>query len=579
MADLSILIPARREEWLGQTVQDVIQHTSDRTEVIVVLDGEWPTTPLPQHDRLRVVYLPQSIGQRAATNLAARISAARYICKLDAHCSVADGFDVALLEAAQTLGRECVQIPAQRNLHVYDQCCDPCNFRVDQAPHLPECPQCHGPLRKELVWKARGRTRTTIWRFDSELHFQYSGIAPREGEYPETMSCLGACWFLDREWFLHDLGGLDESHGSWGQMGTELGCKAWLSGGRMVCNTKTEFAHFFRVGGIGFPYPITGSDQDKARKHSQHLWRTNAWPGQVKPLRWLVEKFAPAGWTKEQIEALPPAIGVKGWVIVERQEERRSKGIVYYTDGRCRKDIEKAVVAQLWKASKGFPSRGLPVAAVICGDALLSDEFYRWGARTLPAIVRVAGERGYLTMFRQILAGLEALDTEYAFLCEHDVLYHPSHFDFVPPRDDTYYYNRHVYKVDAATGRALHYLCDQTSGLCANRELLVEHYRKRVAWVEQHGFSRNNGFEPGTRKLRHGGFDDVEASHWMSEFPNIDIRHDRCLTPSRWRKEDFRNQRYTEGWTETDSVPGWGKTAGRFQEFLQQQIGSSEVAV
>ena len=41
---------------------------------------------------------------------------------------------------------------------------------------------------------------------------------------------------------------------------------------------------------------------------------------------------------------------------------------------------------------------------------------------------RVKAQRGIVTMFRQILAGLEALDTEYAFCVEHDVLYHPSHF-------------------------------------------------------------------------------------------------------------------------------------------------------
>jgi hypothetical protein len=310
MFELSVLIPARQEEWLNHTVDDVLAHTSDRTEVIVACDGQWPYTPLKQHPRLTVSFEPQSIGQRAATNMAARLSRAKYVMKLDAHCSVAQGLDEALLTAAQTLGRECVQIPTQRNLHVYNQVCDTCQprFCVDQAPHLPMCPRCQGPLWKEVVWKPRKRP-TTSWRFDSELHFQYGGPVQPKGEpYPETMSCLGACWFLDREWFW-ELGGLDEAHGSWGQMGTELACKAWLSGGRMVTNTKTEYAHFFRVGGIGFPYEIHGSDQEKAREYSRNLWRTNGWPGQVKPLRWLVEKFRPAGWTQDEIAALPDTLG------------------------------------------------------------------------------------------------------------------------------------------------------------------------------------------------------------------------------------------------------------------------------
>jgi hypothetical protein len=555
VADLSFLIPARQEEWLPNTVADVLAHTSEQSEIIVVLDGAWPATPLPQHDRLTVVYLPEPIGQRAATNLAARISIARYVCKLDAHCSIAQGMDTALLEAAQTLGRECVQIPAQRNLHVYDQCCDPCGFRVDQAPHLPMCPQCQGPLRKELVWNARNRTRTTAWRFDANLQFAYGG-AKQGGEFPETMSCLGACWFLERAWFLNELGGLDESHGSWGQMGTEIGCKAWLSGGRMVTNTRTEFAHFFRVGGIGFPYKIHASDQEKAREYSRNLWRSNGWAGQVKPLRWLVEKFAPSGWTKEQIKDLPASLGRGG----ERgRPVKGTAGIVYYSDNRPDERILEAARASI-------EASGLPIAAVV-----LNEGFY-W-----PAAENVSffGERGYLTMFRQILFGLEALDTEYAFLAEHDVLYHPSHWDFVPPNDSAYYYNVHTFKVDAQTGRAVTYVTKQTSGLCANRQLLVEHYRERVRRVEREGFSRRMGFEPGSHR-RPERVDDIPSEVWRSEFPNIDIRHDQNLTSTRWSPEQFRDQRNCQGWQEVDTVPGWGRTVGRMAEIFAEVRGAQQ---
>jgi hypothetical protein len=36
----------------------------------------------------------------------------------------------------------------------------------------------------------------------------------------------------------------------------------------MVTNTRTWFAHFFRVGGIGFPYELRASSQDAARVYS-----------------------------------------------------------------------------------------------------------------------------------------------------------------------------------------------------------------------------------------------------------------------------------------------------------------------
>ena len=96
----------------------------------------------------------------------------------------------------------------------------------------------------------------------------------------------------------------------------------------------------------------------------------------------------------------------------------------------------------------------------------------------------INAERGPLTMFRQILAGLEACEADIVYLAEHDVLYHPSHFEFTPERDDLFYYNNNLWKVDAESGRALFHYSNHTSQLCARRSLLLEHYRKRVVMVD-----------------------------------------------------------------------------------------------
>jgi hypothetical protein len=56
----------------------------------------------------------------------------------------------------------------------------------------------------------------------------------------------------------------------------------------------------------------------------------------------------------------------------------------------------------------------------------------------------------------------------------------------------------------------------------------------------------------------------------MSAFPNIDIRHNKNLTPSRWSQDQFRDPNACLGWTESDEVPGWGVTKGRFKEMLQE---------
>jgi hypothetical protein len=180
------------------------------------------------------------------------------------------------------------------------------------------------------------------------------------------------------------------------------------------------------------------------------------------------------------------------------------------------------------------------------------------------------GERGALTMFRQILAGLEAMTCDVVYFAEHDVLYHPTHFDFVPTDRETFYYNENAWRVNYQDGHALYIKARSTSGLCAYRELLVEHYRKRVALVEQNGYSNRMGYEPGTHN-RPERVDDYGCESWRSEWPNIDIRHANNWTPSRWKKSDFRNQKYTEGWTEADAVPGW-YTDGKFGEMLDDII-------
>ena len=92
--DLSIVIPARNEMFVSNTVEDILKNIEGSTEVIVVIDGETEYKNIPSDPRVRVIYHHESIGQRAATNEAVRLSQAKYIMKLDAHCAFDKGFDV-----------------------------------------------------------------------------------------------------------------------------------------------------------------------------------------------------------------------------------------------------------------------------------------------------------------------------------------------------------------------------------------------------------------------------------------------------------------------------------------------------
>jgi len=542
MYDLSILIPARNEEWLARTVEDILLNKTGNTEIIVVLDGEWAAPPIPQHDHVTVLFNPESVGQRAATNQAARISNAKYIMKADAHCAFGPGFDTILMEDMEP---DWTVVPRMYNLHVFDWQCKGCQARTYQGPQPTKCQHCDGSdFERVIVWQPRRTRRTDFARFDSNLRFGYWRAYEKRqaaaGDIADLMCCVGACWMMERARYW-ELGGMDERHGSWGQMGVEVACKSWLSGGRQVVNKKTWFAHLFRTQqGFGFPYPLTGKAVSQARQHSRNLWQGNQWELAKYPLEWLIKKFAP----------------IPGWESFQPDPEKElTKGIIYYTDSlldEIAPAIANACRQQLTQAAGGLPIVSASLKPLDFGHNVVIDK-----------------PRGILTMFEQILAALKASQADIIYFCEHDILYHPQHFQFTPPAANAFYYNENTWKVDAASGRALFYYTKQTSGLSCFRELAIQHYEARIERVKREGkYNYSIGFEPGCHAPPRG-IDDHEAISWFSELPNVDIRHSKNLTPTRWRREQFRNKKFCQGWRESDLVPGWGVTAGRFDEFIK----------
>jgi glycosyltransferase involved in cell wall biosynthesis len=295
MPELSILIPSRNEQFLSRTITDILTHAEGDTEIIAVLDGQWAEPPIPDNPRVTLVYHSESIGQRAATNEAARLSNAKYLMKVDAHCAFDQGFDAKLMADMQD---DWTLVPLMRNLHAFDWVCKNGHRRY-QSPSGP-CTECGEPTVQDVVWIAKRNPQSTAYRFDKSLHFQYfEELKQRQtGDLVETMSIQGSCFMLTRERYFA-LNICDEAHGSWGQQGTEVACKTWLSGGRCIVSKKTWYAHLFRTqgGDFGFPYPNPGIE--KARKYSQDLWLNNKWDKAIHPLSWLIDKFTPVpDWNK-----------------------------------------------------------------------------------------------------------------------------------------------------------------------------------------------------------------------------------------------------------------------------------------
>lgn len=227
-----------------------------------------------------------------------------------------------------------------------------------------------------------------------------------------------------------------------------------------------------------------------------------------------------------------------------------TKSIIYYTHNRLDKDIMEKCQKQLLKT-------GLPIISV-------SLEPLKFGENIV-----IPGQSSIITMYNQIFTGLSQAQADTVFFCEHDVLYHESHFDFTPPKPDVYYYNVNVWRWRYLKNWFITYdHLVSLSGLCGNRDLLLEHYRRRLdlvatkGWEDGHnpGWARKMGHEPG-KPVSRGGVWDEPFEEYVSAYPNLDIRHGSNMTPEKMTLESFR--RKPTGWREgtfDDAITGWERS-------------------
>lgn len=565
--DLSILIPARNEMFLARTIQDLLENIEGNTEILVGLDGLWADPPVQDDPRVTIIHVSTSIGQRAMTNQLCRLSKAKYIMKVDAHCAFDKGFDVKMMSAMLD---NWTMAPTMRNLHAFNWVCPNNHYRYQGPSGV--CTECQQETKRDIVWIAKSNPQSTSYCFDAEPHFQYFNEFKKrkegQGEITESMSLQGSCFMLTRDKYW-ELNICDENFGSWGSQGIEVAVKTWLSGGKVMIHHNTWYAHMFRTqgGDFGFPYSLSGHDVSHAKKTAKELFWNGTWEKQILPLSWLVERFWPVpGWTQEQLNTLKSqsAANPSSTQIFPKHSSAESRlsrtefdgltvddtppsvipssptvGIVYYTDNELEPELMKACQRQLKKAAEGKKIISVSLQPIEFDNNIVLNE-----------------KRSYLTMFKQILAGLEAIDADIVYLAEHDVLYHPSHFRFIPNEKNIFFYNNNYWFLRLSDGFALHYDVSPLSSLCAYRDILITHYKERIALVEKDGFSYRIGFEPFT----HGR---IKWPTWynyklrISESPNIDIKHGKNLTTARWSKDKFRRQ--PTNWLEKDinTIPGW----------------------
>ena len=230
-----------------------------------------------------------------------------------------------------------------------------------------------------------------------------------------------------------------------------------------------------------------------------------------------------------------------------------SNGIIYYTNNKlCPKYSNIFYTVQKYIKDSGLPIVNCSWKSMDFGENIVID------TKGLGSC--------YMTMARQILMALEASTADNVFFCEHDTLYHPSHFEFTPEMDDVYYYNVNVWRWLFPKDYLISYeTLASLSGLCCNRELAIRHYRLRFKMIEElqlpHSrdpqWARIWGYEPGRKKKERGGLTDEESVLIKSRLPNVDIRHSRCFSNSPMFSHQFRNLPPDLTVAGIDDIPGW----------------------
>jgi glycosyltransferase involved in cell wall biosynthesis len=274
---VSVLIASRNECYLQCTVDDIFAKAEGDVEVIVVLDGYWPAPPLHDHKNLVIIHKPVSVGLRPAINAAAAVATGEFVMKTDAHCMFGQGFDTILKADCEA---DWLVVPRRVSLDPEKWCVaetgrSPVDYEYISYPYKDFVAGTRMPsVRVGNVWNDRARERLHI-SIDDDMSFQ------------------GSCWFMHRDYFREKIGPLQsEGWGTFVLEPEELGNKVWLSGGRVIINKKTQYAHWHK-GKNGRGYFIDRRGLLHGREFNIDYWMNNRWLKAIHPFSWLIDKFWP----------------------------------------------------------------------------------------------------------------------------------------------------------------------------------------------------------------------------------------------------------------------------------------------
>jgi len=276
---LSIVIPSRNEKYLNKTVEDILLKAKDNVEIIIVLDGYWPDEMSIDDKRIIIIHRGLARGMRSAINSGVSIAKGEYILKCDAHCMFDESFDIKLVENCE---ENWIVVPTRKRL-------DAENWKI-QETSKPDIDYMYLSYPYAL-----DRNNRQIGLHGVNWDELNKRKDLKEKKIDDLMSAQGSCWFMHKEYY-KQLELLDEEHyGAFWSEFQEVGLKCWLSGGRVVVNKNTWYAHLHkRFRG----YNLEASSDEAEKYVMKWMNLGEAWGDKQKyPIEWLIDKFKPVpGW-------------------------------------------------------------------------------------------------------------------------------------------------------------------------------------------------------------------------------------------------------------------------------------------
>jgi glycosyltransferase involved in cell wall biosynthesis len=219
---LSIIIPSHNEIYLQKTIDSLLDNSEigDQLEIIPVLDGYWPTVPLKNDPRVKVLHLGKNGGMKNAINKGMSVATGKYVGRLDEHCMFSKGWDRILL--ADITDTDLWTLRRKK--------LDPEKWEV--MTELREIDYERLIIRSDptkfagVEWLSRKKEREDIM-------------------IDETGFLQGSFWVMSKKLWDDVIGG-EIPEGEFGPLySDQLWCamKIWQSGGRIMVTKKCWFAH------------------------------------------------------------------------------------------------------------------------------------------------------------------------------------------------------------------------------------------------------------------------------------------------------------------------------------------------